>query len=202
MGTFYSPNILTDGLILYLDAGNIRSYSGSGTSFNDLSGRGNHHTIVNSPTFSNGKFTFNNTSMGFTKSSALTGVTSSCTVVLWYKSNNDTELWVRGNQSNGVYLSASSGNAYYHSNVGSPTNYVDLNTVTNPTTPTNYRDNAYHMWEAKNVDFSGWTYFEWFQYPDPWFLLGEVAIIMVYNTVLTSTQSQTNFGALRSRFGV
>lgn len=202
MATLYSPRIVTDGLILYLDAGNVKSYSGTGTTFNDLSGRGNNHTIVNSPTFSNGRFVFNNTAMGFTKASALTGATSTCTVVLWYKSNNDTELWVRGNQSNGIYLSASSGNAYYHSNVGSPTNYVDLNTVTNPTTPINYRDNAYHMWEAKNVDFSGWTYFEWFQYPDPWFLLGEVAAIMVYNYALTATQSLTNFGALRSRFGV
>jgi hypothetical protein len=58
------------------------------------------------------------------------------------------------------------------------------------------------MWEAKNVDFSGWTYFDWFQYPDPWFLLGEVAIIMVYNYALTANQSLTNFNALRSRFGV
>jgi hypothetical protein len=202
MSINYSPKIYTEGLILYLDAGNPNSYSGSGTTFTDLSGRGNNHTIVNSPTFSGGKFTFNNTSMGFTKSSALTGVTSTCSVVMWYKSNNDTELWVRGNQNNGTYLSASSGNAYYHSNVGTPTNYVDLNIVTNPTTPTNYRNNAYHMWEAKGVDFSGWTYFEWFQYPDPWFLLGEVAIIMVYDRVLSNTQSTTNFNALRTRFGV
>lgn len=202
MGIHYSPRTYTDGLILYLDAGNPNSYSGSGTTFTDLSGRGNHHTIVNSPTFSGGKFTFNNTSMGFTKASALTGVTSTCTVVLWYKNNNDTELWVRGNQSNGTYLSASSGNPYYHSNVGSPTNFVDLNTVTNPTSPTNYRNNAYHMWEAKNVDFSGWSYFEWFQYPDPWFLSGEVAIIMVYDRVLSTAQSTANFHALRSRFGV
>jgi hypothetical protein len=202
MGTFYSPNIVKDGLILCLDAGNIRSYPSSGTSFFDLSGYGNTHTIVNSPTFSNGKFVFNNTSMGFTKSSALTGATSTCTVVLWYKSNNDTELWVRGNQSNGTYLSASYGNPYYHSGVGSPTNYVDLNTVTNPTTPVNYRDNVYHMWEAKNVDFTGWTYFEWFQYPDPWFLSGEVAAIMIYNRALTSAESNTNFSALRNRYGI
>lgn len=202
MGTFYNPNVITDGLILYLDAGNVRSYPGSGTSWFDLSGRGNTHTVVNSPSFSNGRFTLNNTSMGFTKSSALTGVTSTCTVVIWYKCNNDTELWARGNQSNGVYLAASFGNDYYHSGVGSPTNFVDLNTVTNPTTPVNYRNNAYHMWEAKTVDFSGWTYFEWFQYPDPWFLLGEVAIIMVYNKVLTSTESSVNFNATRRRFGL
>lgn len=202
MGTFYSPKIVTEGLILYLDAANVRSYPGSGTNFFDLSGRGNSHTIVNSPTFSSGKFTFNNTAMGFTRSSALTGATATCTVVLWYKCNNDPELWVRGNQDNGTYLSASYGNDYYHNNVGSPTNYVDLNTVTNPNTPINYRNNAYHMWEAKNVNFSAWTYFEWFQYEAPWYLLGEVAIIMVYDSVLTAAQSTTNFSALKDRFGV
>jgi hypothetical protein len=202
MATFYSPKVVTDGLILYLDAANIKSYLRSGTAFNDLSGRGNHHTIVNSPSYSDGKFTFNNTVMGFTRSSALTGVTSNCTVMLWYKSNNDTELWVRGNQNNGIYLSASYGNDYYHGSVGTPTNFVDLNAVTNPTTPVNYRNNAYHMWEAKDVDFSGWTYFEWFQYPDPWPLLGEVATILVYNRIISANESLINFNSLRSRFGV
>lgn len=203
MGITYSPRIYTEGLILYLDAGNTKSYPGTGTTFTDLSGYGNHHTIVNSPTFSNGRFVFNNTSMGFTRTSALNGVTSTGTVVLWYRSNNDTELWVRGNQSNGTYLSASSGNNYYHSNVSTAVaNYVDTASVVNPTTPVNYRNNAYHMWEAKLVDFSGWSYFEWFQYPDPWFLLGEVAIIMVYDRVLTAAQSITNFNAMRGRFNI
>jgi hypothetical protein len=39
--------IVTDGLILNLDAGNISSYSGSGTSWNDLSGNNNNATLVN-----------------------------------------------------------------------------------------------------------------------------------------------------------
>ena len=36
MGTAYGPSIVTSGLLMYLDAANIRSYSGSGTSFNGL----------------------------------------------------------------------------------------------------------------------------------------------------------------------
>jgi len=45
MGTSYNPRIVTDGLILCLDAANKRSYPGSGSTWNDLSGRGNHFTL-------------------------------------------------------------------------------------------------------------------------------------------------------------
>jgi hypothetical protein len=44
-------NIVTDGLVLYLDAANISSYSGSGTTWTDLSRSGNNGTLVNNPTF-------------------------------------------------------------------------------------------------------------------------------------------------------
>lgn len=45
-----NPNSST--LVLHLDAGNSSSYSGSGTTWSDLSGKGNHATLVNSPTYS------------------------------------------------------------------------------------------------------------------------------------------------------
>ena len=37
MGTNYNPKIVTDGLVLALDAANVKSYPGSGTAWNDLS---------------------------------------------------------------------------------------------------------------------------------------------------------------------
>lgn len=48
------PNsgIVTRGLVLNLDAGNIASYSGSGTSWYDLSSSSNHATLNNGPTWS------------------------------------------------------------------------------------------------------------------------------------------------------
>lgn len=46
------PRIVTDGLVLCLDVGNRTSYAGSGTVWDDLSGNGNHATLVNNPTFS------------------------------------------------------------------------------------------------------------------------------------------------------
>lgn len=53
MALAHSPRIVTDGLVLALDAANKKSYPGSGTTWFDLSGRGNHASLVNGPTFSN-----------------------------------------------------------------------------------------------------------------------------------------------------
>jgi len=52
----HSPRIVMDGLVLALDAGNTKSYPGSGSTWYDLSGNGRNATISGSPTFSNGYF--------------------------------------------------------------------------------------------------------------------------------------------------
>lgn len=57
-----SPPIVTSGLLLNLDAGDPASYSGTGTTWTDLTGNGNNATLTNSPTYSSsqgGYFTFN-----------------------------------------------------------------------------------------------------------------------------------------------
>ena len=52
MGIKRGPTpIVTEGLVLYLDAANYRSYPGSGTDWIDLSGYGNHATLANWPIF-------------------------------------------------------------------------------------------------------------------------------------------------------
>ncbi len=51
MGLYHSPQIVTSGLVLCLDAGNTKSYPGSGTAWTDLSGRGNNVTLSNGPTY-------------------------------------------------------------------------------------------------------------------------------------------------------
>ena len=52
MGLAHSPRIVTDGLVLALDAGNTKSYPGSGTTWTDLSGNSNTGTLTNGPTYS------------------------------------------------------------------------------------------------------------------------------------------------------
>ena len=51
MGVNYNPKIVTDGLLLCLDAANKRSYPGSGNAWYDLSGNNYHMSLKNSPSF-------------------------------------------------------------------------------------------------------------------------------------------------------
>jgi hypothetical protein len=196
MAYFHSPRIVTDGLVLCLDAGNPKSYPGSGTTWYDLSGGGFNFSIINSPTHANGEFTINET-QGFFSSSIPTNSTTS-TFVIFYKTTDNQELWATG-QTNSYYLAASYGNNYYHSNAGTPTNYVDTIVRTNPTS---YRDGNYHMWEAKNVNLSSWTMLEFWQYGSSWNMSGTVAFIGLYNKNLTSEESLQNYNALKGRFGL
>jgi hypothetical protein len=61
MSAIGGPNIVEDGLVLALDAANVKSYPGSGTTWSDLSGNGNNGTLTNGPTFDSG----NNGSISF-----------------------------------------------------------------------------------------------------------------------------------------
>jgi len=47
-----TPPIVTNGLVLHLDAANSRSYTSGSTVWNDLSGRNNSGSLINGPTFS------------------------------------------------------------------------------------------------------------------------------------------------------
>ena len=62
MAFSYSPKIVTDGLVLYLDAANPYSYVSGSTSWNDISRSGNNGTLIFGPTYntgSGGNITFN-----------------------------------------------------------------------------------------------------------------------------------------------
>ena len=47
----HGPSIITQGLVLALDAADRNSYPGSGTTWTDLSGNGNTGTLTNGPTY-------------------------------------------------------------------------------------------------------------------------------------------------------
>jgi hypothetical protein len=89
MGIDYNNIIVSDGLVLYLDAANTRSYSGSGTSSNSLVG-GIGATLVNGVGFTssnNGAFTFDgsNDYINFGNSSTLQQ--TSGTISAWAKTS-------------------------------------------------------------------------------------------------------------------
>ena len=90
MGIDYNTIIVTDGLVIYLDAANTRSYSGSGTSSNSLVG-GIGATLVNGVGFTssnNGAFIFDgsNDYINFGNSSAVQQ--SSGTLSAWAKASS------------------------------------------------------------------------------------------------------------------
>lgn len=77
------------GLVLHLDAGNTNSYSGSGTTWNDLSGNGSNVTL-NNTTYSSangGYLVFNNTT-SYADFTANIGSTNVVTVEMWVKTNS------------------------------------------------------------------------------------------------------------------
>jgi len=112
MGVTYNPAIVTSGLVLCLDAGNTKSYPGSGTAWTDLSGRGNNGTLVNTPTYdASGYFNFDYTqseSVSFSSSSSVQFLnTSPYTLEAWVYptrnpgANNWTGIFDREDTSTG-----------------------------------------------------------------------------------------------------
>ena len=51
MALSHAPSLVTDGLIIYLDANNSSSYAGTGSTWYDLSGNGRHASLISSPTY-------------------------------------------------------------------------------------------------------------------------------------------------------
>ncbi|MHA8096957.1 fibrinogen-like YCDxxxxGGGW domain-containing protein [Aquirufa antheringensis] len=95
--SFGNPNTTGDGsvsitcltnssLVLHLDAGNPASYSGSGTTWNDLSGNGSHVTLTNTTydTVNGGSIIFNGTS-SYADFTANIGATNVVTIEMWVK---------------------------------------------------------------------------------------------------------------------
>jgi hypothetical protein len=91
----YSPKIVTDGLVLYLDAANTKSYVSGSTTWNDISRGGNNGTLVNGPTFSSlngGSIVFDGvddyvTDIGTTSTFSFMQNTGVFTINTWVKPN-------------------------------------------------------------------------------------------------------------------
>ena len=93
MSIGYNPSISTAGLFLCLDAGNKRSYPGSGTSWYDASTTNPASSLVNGPTYSSanlGTITFDGVD-DYASSNITAGFTGAMTVITFGKSTNS--IW-------------------------------------------------------------------------------------------------------------
>lgn len=215
MSLFYSPRIVIDGLILLLDAANPKSYPGSGTTWFDISGRDNHFSLVGSLTHSN-----------------LTGFTGFTQTNRWFKNSFPTNLklsqgglglttcvWARctgvggwqklignGDEQSYIDLYASSGGGLWHQEDNS-TLYVNTSQVNNDSFY--MADGQWRMYSTTNTNFGSVTNpTDAFgigsegdaAYNYPW--IGNIAAVMLYNRVLTTSELAQNYNAYRGRFNV
>jgi hypothetical protein len=113
MAVAYNPKIVTNGLVLALDAANIRSYPRSGTAWTDLSGLGNNGTLVNGPSFDSGNggsILFDGTNDYVTLGTpvSLRGLQVPLTITAWARANGVTA----GNTLYGIYGGLTGGRLY------------------------------------------------------------------------------------------
>ena len=125
MAVGYNPRTVTDGLVLALDAGNAKSYSGSGTTWTDNVG-GNNGTLTNGPYHTKGPF-FSSGSVYFDDTSKYLDISSSSDFA--YGTGDFTwECWVyiiqggyaldHGSNGGSIVLSHTSVSRYYNTTVG------------------------------------------------------------------------------------
>ena len=79
--------VVNNSLVLWLDAGQPTSYSGSGATWTDLSGNGYNGTLTGSPTYSSnntgGALTFNGSSQYVTMAGLASSAFTSITLSIW-----------------------------------------------------------------------------------------------------------------------
>lgn len=122
----HGPSIVTSGLLMWLDAANIRSYPGSGTTWTDMYQNINTVTLNNSPTYTAGNlgyFTFNgSTQWASLASPTLPSSSADSTIIVWCwpdstgPLNTYTGLFAYGGRSsnNSRLLSLNTNSATYY----------------------------------------------------------------------------------------
>lgn len=226
MSAHANPDIVSDGLVLCLDAGDRKSYSGSGTTWTDRSGNGNIGELVNSPTYSSsnvGHFQFatnqyakipNNTDLD----------TQTPSVEVWVKTNATTQhgFWFEKGTVNTQYsLFQEGANIRWRQNMAgirqlSVTTANFMNTTDWHQVVGTYTSgsriiyingvqvNSDSFVGTINTNSGGMSVGVYGGYTGGrgYYYNGNLAISRVYNRVLTPDEILQNFNATKSRFGL
>ena len=88
----YSPKVVTNGLVLYLDAANTKSYVSGSTTWSDISRSGNNGTLTNGPGYNSangGSIVFDGANDYFISNNNI-GISGSSprTISCWFNPNN------------------------------------------------------------------------------------------------------------------
>jgi hypothetical protein len=209
-------SIITSGLILNLDAGNVASYPGNGTTWTDLAGSGTIATLVNGTAYSSengGTLVFDgiNDNISINNGFGL-DIGNTYTFSIWVKFNGYNTV-LAGSEafydsgyafyvanSNTMYTAA--GMNYASINPNLTTNqWVCLVVVRNSTSVTWYKNgvslgSSSMITTASNVIKAIGAYRN-ASVP----LNGKISNVQIYNRELLATEVTTNFEALKSRYG-
>ena len=223
MGVLRGPDIVTDGLILYLDAGNFKSYPGSGSVWYDLSGNRYNGELINMPTYSSnnkGYLEFNGTNQHITNFPEFPSITNEpLSVFAWVWSDYtldgaDDGIW--------GYINSSTDNCHFEiSNNSMRLRLGDVNRTGMTMLPQNQwiyvgftsSGNSHKFYINNDVEdsWSGNTGTILGTHNDsigmyvgnsttvrPW--EGRIGMIKVYYKELTSTEVLQNYNATKGRY--
>ena len=225
----YFGGIVTNGLVLDLDAAKLASYPGTGTTWYDISGNNNNGTLTNGPTFSGiGKQAaivldgVDDFISGSTLPNLLKG-SSTFTISIWvyptnlnnlgggasgYRTLIDTpnrhlSLWL-GTQGQGQYYGLGGASNAYSVNFNWENNKWQMITIiANPSNGEIIKNNYTTSETISNGGiFTQQVTFGNNPSSGGSNLQGSYGVIQMYNRVLSSTEVSQNFNALRGRYGI
>ena len=230
MALSHSPQISLNGLTLCLDAGNPKSYPGSGTTWTDLSGNDNTGTLVNGPTYNSangGSIVFDGVDDCVSSFPTVISGVGSKTVNCWFKiTTTAVRLGICGTRGTdgdgpaGWCFTVNRGGAgnltYFHSN-GSELQVaagIAINTWYNGCATYNLSSATAILYLNGNQIGTPSTSFS--AMSDSPFngvigsdntvsqfpFSGNIATTQIYNRALTAQEIQQNFNATRSRFSI
>jgi len=208
MACHAGPNLEEDGLVLCLDAGNAKSYPGSGTIWKDLSSNKKDWSWNNVWTHNSfeGSFNINSESNYGGRSGTDYASITDGTFVIWFKTTDAQSLFLSDNLgAYEQYLGAYKVDNKYYNNLNSGTPTLHKNTTTISNLYDDIRSGDWMMLEFKGIDFSLWGSIYLNGYSGSFFRFDtstHVSILQIYNRQLSSEESLQNYNALKGRFGL
>ena len=218
------PKINTTNLVLHLDAGNSSSYSGSGTTWTDLSSSSNNGTLTNGVTYSSdngGVLVFDGTDDYVVTSSDMFNANANFTFSMWFNSDsfavqrtfvadvdNSQSLFLRYN--NGIQLVNSNTEILgsFSSSTLSTNTWYNITFTKSSTTYTLYI-NGSSVSSLTGISHS-FTHSPTTiganknNAPPPAYknnFDGKIGQVLAYSSALSDDLIQQNYNALKSRYG-
>lgn len=221
----YSPKIITDGLVLYLDAANKRSYPGSGTIWSDLSKNGNNGTLTNGPTFNSangGSIVFDGTNdyIGLGTSTSLVPPYLTTSIFVYINNySSRPHLIGRGESQIGhfYFVVEAHGVFRFWYDVGNGWSYLEPSNFIFPTATwyniaCTFDGSTINVYGNSSLIANQSIVGQLRQYTAQEtvlgristvnYLNGKISSVQVYNRALTSSEISQNYNATKTRFGL